>query len=216
MAVAPTPRIEADDPIALLDAFSQAVVRVVERVAPAVAHVRRGRATGSGTVIAPDGYILTNAHVVDDARDVDIVFANGATYRASVIGADPATDLAVVRALAPGLPSLELATADTLRVGQLVIAIGGAPTPVGQQLARSLGLAASSGIRVLEVTPGGPAARAGVRPGDIVVGIDGATIASLTDLQRALDAERIGRSTLVTIIRRGERRAISVTPAEAA
>ena len=100
----------------LLDAYSRAVIHAVERVAPAVAHVRRGRAAGSGTVIAPDGYILTNAHVVDDARDVDIVFANGATYRAAVIGADPATDLAVVRALGPVLPALELAIADTLRV----------------------------------------------------------------------------------------------------
>src|ERR671935_2204143 len=314
MAIADTPRVD-DDPIALLDAFSQAVIRVVERVAPAVAHVQRGRAAGSGTVIAPDGYILTNAHVVDDARDVDIVFANGATYRAAVIGADPATDLAVVRALGPALPALELAMADTLRVGQLVIAIGdplglqstvttgvvsalgrslrardgriienviqtdaalnpgnsggplvdthgrvvgvntaiiagaqgiafaipaatarmvaslliregrvrrallgigGAPTPVGQQLARSLGLASATGIRVLEVTPDGPASRAGVRPGDIIVALDGATIASLTDLQRALDAERIGRSALVTLIRRGERHTISVTPAEAA
>ena len=315
MSVAPDRPLEVDDPIALLDAFSQAVVRVVERVGPAVAHVTRGRAGGSGTVIAPDGYMLTNAHVVDDAREVEIVFADGATYRATVIGADPATDLAVVRALGPALPALELATADTLRVGQLVIAIGdplglqstvthgvvsalgrslrardgriienviqtdaalnpgnsggplvdthgrvvgvntaiiagaqgiafaipaatarmvasaliregrvrrallgigGAPTPVGGQLARRLGLAASTGIRVLEVAPNGPAARAGVRPGDIVVALDGATIASLTDLQRALDAERIGKSTLLTIIRRGERRTISLTPAEAA
>src|SRR5439155_27223552 len=101
----------ADDPIALLDAFSQAVIRVVERVAPAVAHVQRGRAAGSGTVIAPDGYILTNAHVVDDARSAEIVFPDGTTYRATVIGTDPATNLAVVRALGPALPAAELATA---------------------------------------------------------------------------------------------------------
>ncbi len=303
-----------DDPVALLDAFSRAVISVVERVAGSVTHVQRGRAAGSGTVIAPDGYILTNAHVVDDARAVDIVMFDGATYRASVIGTDPATDLAVVRALGPALPALELATADTLRVGQLVVAIGdplglqstvthgvvsalgrslrakdgriienviqtdaalnpgnsggplvdthsrvvgvntaiiqgaqgiafaipaatarmvasalirdgrvrrallgisGAPTPIGQTLARALGLGASSGVRVLEVTVGGPAARAGVRSGDILVALDGATLASLTDLQRALGAERIGRDVFLTLIRRGERRTISVTPAEA-
>jgi S1-C subfamily serine protease len=303
----------SDDPVALLDAFSQAVIRVVERVAPSVAHVRRGRAAGSGVVIAPDGYILTNAHVVDDSRAVDIVFVDGATYGAQVVGADAATDLAVVRANGPALVPLELATADTLRVGQLVIAIGdplgfqstvttgvvsalgrslnakdgriienviqtdaalnpgssggplvdthgrvvgvntaiiagaqgiafaipaatarmvastliregrvrrarlgiaGASTPIGSGLARSLGLSATSGIRVIEVTERSPAARAGVRKGDILVSFDGATIASLTDLQRVLVEDRIGRDALVTLVRRGERLTVSVTPTE--
>src|SRR2546428_947799 len=120
----------ADDPVALLDASSQAVIRVVERVAPSVVHVRRGRAGGSGVVIAPVGYVLTNAHVVDDSRTVEIVFADGVTYGAGVVGTDPATDLAVVRANGAAFAALELATADTLRVGQLVIAIG---DPLGLQ-----------------------------------------------------------------------------------
>jgi len=303
-----------DDPVALLDAFSRAVIAVVERVAGSVTHVQRGRVAGSGTVIAPDGYILTNAHVVDDARAVDVMLADGATYRAPVIGVDRATDLAVVRALGPALPALELATADTLRVGQLVVAIGdplglqstvthgvvsalgrslrakdgriienviqtdaalnpgnsggplvdthgrvvgvntaviagaqgiafaipaatarmvasalisdgrvrrallgvsGAATAIGQHLARAAGLAAPAGVRVLEVTAGGPAARAGVRKGDILVSLDGATIATLTDLQRALVADRIGRDTLLTLIRRGERISLGVRPVEA-
>ena len=304
-----------DDPVALLDAFSQAVIRVADRVSPSVAHVRRGRGAGSGVVIAPDGYILTNAHVVDDAKSVEVVFVDGATYRAPVIGADPATDLAVVRALGPSLPALELATADTLRVGQLVIAIGdplglqstvttgvvsalgrslnardgrtienviqtdaalnpgnsggplvdthgrvvgintaiiagaqgiafaipaatarmvasalirdgrvrrsflgisGAATPIGRQLAAANGLTALSGVRVLEVERGGPADRAGVRPADILVALDGATIATLTDLQRALGGERVGRPAIVSVIRRGERVSLTVVPAEAA
>src|SRR5437763_16599211 len=104
----------ADDAVALLDAFSQAVIRVAERVSPSVGHVRRGRGAGSGVVIAPDGYVLTNAHVVDDARSVDVVLVDGTVYRAPVIGSDPATDLAVVRALGPALPALDLATADNL------------------------------------------------------------------------------------------------------
>jgi len=304
-----------DDPVALLDAFSQAVIRVAERVSPSVAHVRRGRAAGSGVVIAPDGYILTNAHVVDDARSAEIVFPDGATYRAPVIGTDPATDLAVVRALGPSLPALDLATADTLRVGQLVIAIGdplglqstvttgvvsalgrslnardgrtienviqtdaalnpgnsggplvdthgrvvgintaiiagaqgiafaipaatarmvasalirdgrvrrsflgisGAATPIGRGLAAANGLTALSGVRVLEVERGGPADRAGIRPADILVALDGATIASLTDLQRALGGERVGQPTIVSLIRRGERVSVTVVPLEAA
>ena len=131
-----------DDPVALLDAFSRAIISVVERVAASVTHVQRGRAAGSGVVIAPDGYILTNAHVVDDARAVEVVMSDGATYRAPVIGTDPATDLAVVRALGPALPALELATADTLRVGQLVVAIG---DPLGLQSTVTHGVVSALG-----------------------------------------------------------------------
>ncbi len=92
---------DSDPASALLDAYSQAVIRVVERVTPAVAHVRRGPGGGSGLVIAPDGYVLTNAHVVDGATEVEVAFAEGATYRAPVVGTDAATDLALVRVLGP-------------------------------------------------------------------------------------------------------------------
>src|SRR5438067_6793820 len=142
MATEATALPAADDAVALLDAFSQAVVRVAERVSPSVVHVRRGRGAGSGVVIAPDGYVLTNAHVVDDAKAVEVVLVDGSTYRAPVIGADPATDLAVVRALGPSLPALELATADTLRVGQLVIAIG---DPLGLQSTVTTGVVSALG-----------------------------------------------------------------------
>jgi S1-C subfamily serine protease len=100
------------------------------------------------------------------------------------------------------------------RVRRALLGISGAATAIGQSLARSLGLNASAGVRVLDVSAGGPAARAGVRKGDILVSIDGATIASLTDLQRALGAERIERDTLLTLIRRGERVSLSVRPVE--
>jgi S1-C subfamily serine protease len=72
-----------------------------------------------------------------------------------------------------------------------------------------------SGIRVLEVTPNSPAQRAGIHEGDIVVALDGAGLATLSDLQRALGAERVGAPTLLTAIRRGERVVLSVTPEEA-
>src|SRR5438132_1349052 len=83
------------------------------------------------------------------------------------------------------------------RVRRARLGIAGAATPIGSGLARSLGLSANSGIRVLDVTDRSPAARAGIRKDDILVSFDGATIASLTDLQRALVAERIGHATLV-------------------
>src|SRR5688572_31160698 len=134
---------DSDPASALLDAYSQAVIRVVERVTPAVAHVRRGRGGGSGLVIAPDGYVLTNAHVVDGAADVEVTFAEeGATYRAPVVGTDAATDLALVRVLGPSLPAAELGDSDALRVGQLVIAIG---DPLGLQSTVTTGVVSALG-----------------------------------------------------------------------
>src|SRR5213594_1502252 len=92
-------RAESDPASALLDAYSQAVIRVVERVAPSVVNVRRGRSGGSGVLVTPDGYALTNAHVVEGegAREVTVTLANGSELRAPVVGSDPATDLAVIR-----------------------------------------------------------------------------------------------------------------------
>src|SRR3989442_13902043 len=86
------PRADTDPASALLDAYSQAVVRVVERVAPSVVNVRRGRSGGSGVIVAPDGYALTNAHVVDGAQAVDVTLGTGREPRAPVVGSDPATD----------------------------------------------------------------------------------------------------------------------------
>src|SRR5438128_9445807 len=118
------PRGESDPASALLDAYSQAVIRVVERVAPSVVNVRRGRSGGSGVIVTPDGYTLTNAHVVEGASAVDVTLSSGAEARAPVVGADAATDLAVIRIPGSGLQAAELADSDALRVSQLVIAIG--------------------------------------------------------------------------------------------
>src|SRR2546423_7456711 len=117
-------RAEPDPASALLDAYSQAVIKVVERVSPSVVNVRRGRSGGSGVIVAPDGYALTNAHVVDGAQQVAVTLDSGAELTAAVVGTDSATDLAVIRILGTGLPAAELAETDSLRVGQLVIAIG--------------------------------------------------------------------------------------------
>jgi S1-C subfamily serine protease len=305
---------ETDPASALLDAYSQAVIRVVERVSPSVVNVRRGRSGGSGVIVAPDGYALTNAHVVDGAREVAVTLHTGAELTAGVVGSDSATDLAVIRILGSGLPAAELAETESLRVGQLVIAIGdplgfhstvttgvvsalgrslsasdgrlienviqtdaalnpgnsggplvdthakvvgintaiiptaqgicfaipaatarlvagmlirdgrvrraylgigGAATAIGRQLATELGITNTSGIRVLEVVAGGPAQRAGLEARDLIVSLDGAPIATLSDLQRSLAADRIGRSVELAYVRFGELRRTTVTPAEA-
>src|SRR5437762_834763 len=275
---------------------------------------RRDRSGGSGVIVAPDGYALTNAHVVDGAREVAVTLHTGAEMTAAVVGIDSATDLAVIRIFGSGLPAAELAETDSLRVGQLVIAIGdplgfhstvttgvvsalgrslsardgrlienviqtdaalnpgnsggplvdthakvvgintaiiptaqgicfaipaatarmvagmlirdgrvrraylgigGAATPIGRQLANELGITNGSGVRVLEVVAGGPAQRAGLDVRDLIVEIDGSPIATLSDLQKALVADRIGRSVELGYVRFGELRRTTVTPAEA-
>ena len=299
----------------VLDAFSAAVISVVERVGTSVVHVTSGRGGASGFVIAPDGFILTNAHVVEGGKAPRITLHDGTELAGEIAGSDPSTDLAVVRAMnASTLPAATLGDSDALRVGQLVIAIGdplgfqstvttgvvsalgrslhaqdgllieniiqtdaalnpgnsggplvdtrahvvgvntaiipnaqgicfaipaatarmvagmlirdgrvrraylgigGAATPIGRQLANELGISNSSGIRVLEVIAGGPAQRAGLEVRDLIVDIDGAPIATLSDLQRTLVADRIGRSVEVGYVRFGELNRTTVTPAEA-
>jgi S1-C subfamily serine protease len=107
-----------------LDAYSRAVTAVVERLAPAVANLRVGRGGGSAVVITPDGFLLTSAHVVARARRGRASFVDGSEVDADVVGRDPFTDLAVLRADARDLVAAELGDASTLRVGQLVVAIG--------------------------------------------------------------------------------------------
>ena len=129
----------------LLDAYSSAVVGAVERVGPSVAHLAvwapsagpaRGRnrvttdgqpspsGTGSGFVFTPDGFMLTNSHVVERATRVRATFADGSSYDAHVVGKDPDTDLAVLRVHATSLVAAALGDSRLLRAGQLVIAIG--------------------------------------------------------------------------------------------
>ena len=296
-----------------LDAYSRTVSGVAEKLGPSVASVRRGsRGAGSAVVISPDGFLLTSAHVVDGARAVRVALMDGRDLPARVVGADPLSDLAVLRAEAGDLAAATLGDADSLRVGQLVVAIGNpygfswsvtagvvsalgrslptrpgrivenviqtdaalnpgnsggaladgrgcvvgvntavagvglglavpiddgtraiigalmsegryrratlgiavGPRPLPPRVAAALGR--DAGVEIVEVLPGGPAARGGLRPEDIVVALAGEPVTRVGDLQRLLTGDAIGRDLAVTVVRAGAELPLRITPDELA
>jgi len=310
---------------ALLDAYSAAVVAASDRVSPAVVHVevaqvarpaegeapRRG--SGSGFVFTPDGFILTNSHVVHGTRSIQVSFADGAGFDADLVGDDPDTDVAVIRIGGHQLSTAALGSSRGLRVGQLAIAIGnpygfqhtvttgvvsalgrslrattgrliddviqtdaalnpgnsggplvnsqgevigvntaiipfaqgicfataidtakwvveqllrfgrvrrgyigvgGATTPLSRRAVRFHGLAAGAGVRVESIEPGGAAQQAGIEPGDVIIGYDGENVAGVDELHRLLSAERIGKTTKVTLLRRTQKLDLPIRAAE--
>jgi S1-C subfamily serine protease len=306
-----------------LDAYSRAVSGVAERLAPSVPSLRVNRRTrrgstpagaGSGVVLTPDGFILTSAHVVAGARAGGTArFTDGRELRFEIVGRDPMSDLAVVRAEDGGLAGAELGDADELRVGQLVVAIGnphglegsvtagvvsalgralpagmgrgvrvidnviqtdaalnpgnsggaladgrghvvgvntavagiglGLAVPINEATRRIVGsliaegrvrraylgiaggprplpprarrLAGTErGVEVVEVVDGSPAARAGIRVGDVIFEVDGRPVESATDLQRMMVAELIGREVTARLVREGSLVERSIVPAE--
>jgi S1-C subfamily serine protease len=308
----------------LLDAYSRAVIDAAEKVGPAVVSVevrqrveRRGRTArempghGSGFVFTPDGFILTNSHVVHGATRIDAAFATGRRLRAELVGDDPDSDLAVIRVSPVSLTAAEFGDSSALRVGQLVIAIGnplgfqstvtagvvsalgrsfrsvtgrliddviqtdaalnpgnsggplvdsrgrvvGVNTAVilpaqgicfavgintakfvtgqlirhgkirrgkigvaGQNVSlarlvvRAHGLEAKSGVLVTGVDGNSPAVRAGVRPDDIIVALDGKPVTGIDDLHRLLASDRIGAPTTIVVLRKAEKLELSITP----
>lgn len=111
-----------------MDAYSRSVIAVAASVTPHVASMRTRRGSGSAVVFTDDGFLLTNAHVVGSASSGDVVFADGVESRVDVVGIDPLSDLAVLRARAGAPGAVVLGDADKLVVGQLVVAVG---SPLG-------------------------------------------------------------------------------------
>ncbi len=315
MAAAEPPDPDAE----ALDAYSRVVTAVAEKLAPSVASLRvtkrvpggrRPEGAGSGVVISADGFGLTSAHVLDGMAGGSAAFVDGREFPFEIVGTDPLSDLAVFRLPGEGLAPAELGDARTLRVGQLVVAIGnplgfagsvtagvvsalgralpvrpgrivdnviqtdaalnpgnsggaladgrgrvvgintavagiglglavpiddvtqrivaslmtegrvrraflgigGGGRPLPPRLANQLGR--SRGVEVVEVVPGSPAARAGVRSEDLVVEVAGLPIADVGDLQRIMVGELIGGSVDMVVFRSGELLTLGVVPAE--
>lgn len=329
-----TPRSNGD--LALLDAYSAAVTKVVERLSPTVVKIdvshhgrRRSRnparrrpdgygqitGSGSGLIFTPDGFILTNSHVIHRAAVINATLADGREFGAELIGDDPFTDIAVIRIHAQDLPVATLGDSQGIRIGELVIAIGNpfgfqctvttgvvsalgrslragggrlidnviqtdaalnpgnsggplvnsrgevvgintAAIPWGQGICFSIpvntakliagylvrdgkvsraylgiagqvldlargalqthGLTGSRGVMVAHVDPSGPAYKAGILVGDVIVEIDSKRVESIDDMHRHLTADVVGKEAHLTILRLEKKIALTLVPRELA
>jgi len=302
----------------LLDSYSKTISAVARRIAPSVVNIRvtskNGRAGGgSGFVIAPDGFILTNSHVVQAARELEITLHDGRIFPARIVGTDPETDLAVLRIDAPDLHHARFSNSATIRVGQIAVAVGspygfsqtvtagivsalgrsmrsergrlmddiiqtdaalnpgnsggpllnsagevigvntavilpaqgicfaiasntahlvagwlirdgrirrssigfaGQNVPLHPRVVRFHDLPVKSGVQVTEISQGSPAAVAGLKEGDLIVGFKGQPIATIDDLHKRLVASEIGVASAMMIIRGKEKLFLIVTPRE--
>jgi S1-C subfamily serine protease len=190
----------------LLDAYSRAVVGAVERVAPAVVKIDVARGSGSGVIFTPDGFILTNNHVVGKDTGINVTMATGKTLRGELIGRDPHNDLAIVRIDGGVLPWATLGDSRRVRVGQIAIALG---NPFGLQHSVTAGVVSALGRsfrapsgRVIDdiiqtdaaLNPGNSGGPLITTRGD-VIGINLATIMPAQGLCFAIASQTVRRIT---------------------
>jgi len=142
----------------LWDAYSNAVISASEKISPSVVKIeitkqikdrQKRHGSGSGFLYTPDGFILTNSHVIHDASEIKVILSDGRKYIAGLIGDDPHTDLAVIRIEAPDLTAAELGNSHNLKVGQLVIAVG---NPYGFQCSVTSGVVSALGRTIQSQT----------------------------------------------------------------
>jgi len=318
----PAPTVDGGADDDALDAYSRTVVNAARIASPAVVNieVHHGQSaanqpggSGSGFIFTPDGFILTNSHVVQSARRVDVGLPDGRRFSAELVGQDPDTDLAVIRIDGPNLPCAVLGDSAKLRLGQLVVAIGnpygfqytvtagvvsamarsirsasgrlvdnviqtdaalnpgnsggplvngrgevigvntaiirpaqglcfaipsntatfvagqllrfgrvkrsyvglgGQDVPLHRRIVRFHHLAGDGGVLVIQVEPGSPADRAGVRQGDIIIEFDGLPIEHMDELYRQLTEERVGKTAEMVVLRGLDKQALLITPEE--
>ena len=205
-----------------LDAYSRTVTAVAERLAPSVANLRvtrRGRhgnvpvGAGSAVVLTPDGFLLTSAHVVSGRASAGrAAFVDG---RGRVVGVNTAV-AGVGLGLAVPINDANRRIVGALmtdgRVRRAYLGIAGGPRPLPPRVRGELGM--RSAVEVVEVAAGSPAERAGLRPEDLIVAVDGIATAGVDDLQRLMVADLIGVTVSVSIVRDGVARELSLVPDE--
>lgn len=213
----------AGDDAALLDAYSNAVVAVVDELSPSVVHVRvkgerRGRAaqgSGSGVIVSPDGLVLTNNHVVEGAAEIELGLADGHRSRARVLGRDPDTDIAVLRAeTSDTLVAARLGNSKMIRRGQIAIAMG---SPLGFESTVTAGIVSAvgrtlrgeSGRQIVDVIQTDAALNPGNSGGPLVsssgevIGINTATIMGAQGICFSV-AANTAQHVLTQVLRHGK------------
>src|SRR5437016_1853035 len=214
--------VEMLSEVDVLDAYSRAVISVVDTVGPAVVGVS---GIGTGMLITPDGYALTNSHVASAVKTYELTLRDGTALKAELIGKDPHTDLAVLRASGTGLPHARLGDSGQLRVGQLVVAIGhpfgfqstvttGESWPIHRRVSRYYHLEQESGVRVAHLDPNGPAQHAGLKKEDVLISLASHPMKGVDDLQHFLTDWPVGIPAEAQLLRGTELLKQTIIPTE--